>query len=151
MDSLLTETPEVVVDTSFLTEESVIETEIIPEKITVAITEEIMESTQKTETTTLKKIDFDTYIAEKSAELDQFITSNIRLAEIKDEEIVSYNTQIAEAKETEKKAIEMAKKIAKQAIDKAKESAKQALDERKNIELENDRIKEIKARLSIQA
>jgi hypothetical protein len=119
----------------------------------MVMTEENVESHQKKGATSssLKKIDFDAYIAEKNAELEQFIANNIQLAEVKDAEIVAYNAQIADAKEVEKQAIEMAKKIAKQAIDKAKESAKQALDERKNIELENDRIKEIKARLSIQA
>ncbi|EKD30403.1 MAG: hypothetical protein ACD_78C00066G0002 [uncultured bacterium (gcode 4)] len=117
----------------------------------VSVMEEVIESVQQKNTSTLKKIDFSSYLTEKKAELEQFIANNMQIAEVKDTEIVTYNTQIAEAKEMEKQAIETAKKIAKRAIDAAKESAKQALEERKNIELENDRIKEIMGRLSIQA
>ncbi|MDD5197662.1 MAG: hypothetical protein PHN60_02260 [Candidatus Gracilibacteria bacterium] len=125
--------------------------EIFIETPVISVTEEVIESVQQNDVSTLKKLDFNSYLTEKKAELEQFIANNMQIAEIKDTEIVSYNAQIAEAKEMEKRAIDTAKKIAKQAIDTAKESAKQALDARKNIETENDRIKEIMGRLSIQA
>lgn len=124
--------------------------EVSKETPEVSVMEEVIESIQQKDTSTLKKIDFNSYLTEKKAELEQFIANNMQIAEVKDTEIVTYNTQIAEAKEMEKQAIETAKRIAKQAIDAAKESAKQALEERKNIELENDRIKEIMGRLSVQ-
>lgn len=138
--------------TSFM-EEPLAETssiEVSKETPEVSVMEEVIESIQQKDTSTLKKIDFNSYLTEKKAELEQFIANNMQIAEVKDTEIVTYNTQIAEAKEMEKQAIETAKRITKQAIDAAKESAKQALEERKNIELENDRIKEIMGRLSIQ-
>lgn len=131
------------------TEESA--AEVSEENVIVPMVAEIMEFAPSKDILVPNKIDFNAYIAERKAELEKFISNNMQLANIKDEEIIAYNAQIAEAKEIEKQAIEAAKKIAKQAIDTAKESAKNALEERKNIELENDRIKEMAKLLSVPA
>lgn len=126
--------------------------EIFQETPIVSVTEEVIESIQKNDTSTsIKKIDFNAYLTEKKAELNQFITNNMQVAESNDAEIVSYNAQIAEAKEVEKKAIDTAKKIAKQTIDAAKEAAKNTLEERIKIEEENNRIKKMIELLSVPA
>ena len=73
------------------------------------------------------------------AEYENFLTELMKDAEIKDQEIIDYNGQIAEAK-----------KIAKLAIDKAQASAKEALEKRKNLDAEMKRIQEMSNLLSLQ-
>lgn len=130
-------------------EESV--AEVPEESVTMPMAAKIMESAPSKDVLVPNKMDFNAYIAERKLELEQFISANVQLANIKSEEIIAYDAQVAQAKEIEKQAIEAAKKVAKEAIDIAKESAKNALEERKNIELENDRIKEMMKLLSVQA
>lgn len=150
-DEIIVETPVTSILETKTETSNITSFEVSQETSIVSVVEEVIESVQKKEVPLLKKLDFDSYLAEKRAELEQFIANNIQIAEVKDVEMVTYHTQIAEAKEVEKQAIDTAKKIAKQTIDTAKESAKNTLEERKNIELENDRIKEMMRLLSIPA
>lgn len=88
---------------------------------------------------TPEKNDIYAPIRKAISEYDTILLAHAQIAEAKDVEIVDYNAQIAEAK-----------RIAKQTIDKAQESAKKALSERKALEVEIDRVKQMKELFSAQ-
>jgi hypothetical protein len=101
---------------------------------------ETLTSTESTPTTpTLDKNDIYAPMKRAIAEYEEFIGILTKDAEEKDQEIVNYNEEIAEAK-----------RIAKVAIDKAQASVKKALEKRKSLDAEIKRIQEMSSLLAWQ-